>query len=146
MLHRKKSKLYTFLFLAALTLLSAFSTTAQQKDAAKPRTFKMGEYTMKQYYFVMLIKGPRRDEVKDTAAINRLQEGHMANMDRMAKMGKLMTAGPFGDDGNWRGIFILDCETEQEAKDLLATDPMIKAGRLAYEMHPWWTAMNAVFK
>jgi uncharacterized protein YciI len=136
------------LILTVIAIMLGIPAFAQDKAAkpAKPRSFKMGEYTMKQYYFVMLVKGKDRDKITDTAVINKLQAGHMANMDRLAKEGKLMVAGPFGDDGNWRGIFILDCETEAEAKALLATDPAINAGRLDYEMHPWWTAMNSVFK
>lgn len=106
----------------------------------------MGEYTIKQYYFVMLTKGARRDEIKDTAIINKLQAGHMSNMERLSKEGKLMLAGPFGDDGNWRGIFVFDAENEDEVRSMLATDPAIMAGRLDYEIHPWYTAMNSVFK
>ena len=102
--------------------------------------------TLKEYYFVMLTSGPDRDKVKDTAVINKLQAGHMANMKRLFNAGKLLVAGPFGDDSNWRGIFIFDCETQLEVETLLATDPAIKAGRLAYEIHPWWTGMNSVFK
>lgn len=124
-------------------LLFSLIAAAQKKDS---KTFKMGEYTIKQYYFVMLTKGARRDEIKDTAIINKLQAGHMANMERLSKEGKLMLAGPFGDDGNWRGIFVFDAESEDEVKGLLATDPAIKAGRLDYEIHPWYTAMNSVFK
>jgi uncharacterized protein YciI len=104
-----------------------------------------GEY-LKKYYFVMLTKGPRRDEIKDTAAINNIQRGHMANMDRLHKMGKLVVAGPFDEDINWRGIFVFDCNTEDEVKKRLATDPAIAAGRLAYEVHAWWTQQGTVFK
>lgn len=59
---------------------------------------------MKQYYFVMLTKGERRSEITDTAKINDIQRGHMANINRLAEMGKIAVAGPFGDNGNWRGI------------------------------------------
>lgn len=118
-----------------------------------PKTFTMpscpgctDSVTVKQYYFVMLTSGPDRDKIKDAAAISKLQEGHMANIRRLYKEGKLLLAGPFGDDKQWRGIFVFDCETQEEVEQLLATDPMIKAGRLAYEIHPWWTGMNSVFK
>jgi uncharacterized protein YciI len=130
------------LFIAALLLLSVSGVYAQ----AKAKTFKDGDYEMKQYYFVMLTKGARRGEITDTAKINEIQRGHMANIDRLAKMGKILVAGPFGDDGNWRGLFIFNCETEAEVKQLLETDPAIAAGRLAYEVHPWWTAKNCTFK
>lgn len=61
-------------------------------------------------------------------------------------MGKLLVAGPFGDEGNCRGIFILDCKDQAEAENILKTDAAITSGRLAYEIHPWWTAKNEVFK
>lgn len=131
------------LVLPVFLLFFSVGGFAQKKE---PKTFKMGEYTIKQYYFVMLTKGARSDEIKDTAIINKLQAGHMANMDRLSKEGKLMLAGPFGDDGNWRGVFVFDAESEDEVKSMLATDPAIKAGRLDYEIHPWYTAMNGVFK
>ena len=101
---------------------------------------------MKQYYFVLLTKGARRGEITDTARINELQRGHMANIERLAKEGKIIVTGPFGDDGNWRGIFIFDCETQEEVEKLLQTDPAIAAGRMAYERHPWWTAKGTTFK
>ncbi len=136
------------LMVIAAFLLVAFSPPAlsQQTKKAEPKTFRMGKYTIKQYYFVMLTRGQKRGDITDTAIINKLQAGHMANMERLSNEGKLMLAGPFGDDGNWRGIFVLDAATEEEARNLLATDPMIKAGRLDYEIHPWYTAMNSVFK
>jgi uncharacterized protein YciI len=130
-------------FLLVFILLSSILSIAQEK---KEKTFKAGEYTMKQYYFVMLTKGPRRAEITDTARINELQRGHMANIDRLAKEGKIIVAGPFGDDGNWRGIFVFDCETQDEVEKHLKTDPAIAAGRMAYEIHPWWTAKGTTFK
>lgn len=132
---------YIIYFLFSLTIYN--TANGQNK---KEKTFKDGEYTMKQYYFVMLTKGERRNEITDTAIINKLQAGHLANIGKLAKAGKILVAGPFGDDGNWRGIFIFDCETKEEVEQLLNTDPAIAAGRLAYEIHPWWTAKNAVFK
>lgn len=61
---------------------------------------------MKQYWFVMLKRGSKRDQSAEEA--KQLQAGHMANMQAYATMGKLQIAGPFMDDGDWRGIFILD--------------------------------------
>ncbi len=70
----------------------------------------------------------------------------MANINAMANSHKLLVAGPFGDDTQWRGILILDCKDQAEAEGLLKKDPAIIAGRLSYEIHPWWTAKNEVFK
>jgi uncharacterized protein len=99
---------------------------------------------MKQYYFVMLKKGPNR--ANDEAGAKKIQEGHMAHIEATAKSGKLTVAGPFGDEGEWRGILIYDVATEAEAKALCDADPAVKAGRLVCEIHPWWTQTGATFK
>ena len=103
-------------------------------------------FELKQYWFVMLTKGKNRKDIKDNAVINKIQQAHIDNIMRLAKLGKLIVAGPFGDDTNWRGIFIFDCKTKEETEDLLKTDPAIKAGRLGYEIHPWWSGKNCLFK
>ena len=71
----------------------------------------------------MLSTGSNR--TYDSATAAKIQEGHMAKMNRLYYDGKLKVAGPFGDDGNWRGIFIFDCKTKEEVEDLLKTDPAI---------------------
>lgn len=122
------------IFLAILLCVS-FIAEAQDKSP-EPR--------IRKYWFVMLLRGTNRTQ--DSATAVKLQQGHMANMDTMYYAGKLKVAGPFGDDGNWRGIFIFDCETKEEVEKLLAQDPAIAAGRLAYEIHPWYTEPTGNFK
>jgi uncharacterized protein len=129
-----------FLIVFIAVLFSGFSFG--QTDSTKPKP----KYEMKQYWFVMLVKGKERDKITDTTVLKQLQAGHMANMQRLADLGKLNVAGPFGDDGNWRGIFIFDCITKEEVEGYLKTDPAIAAGRMDYEIHPWWTAKGTVFK
>jgi len=46
-------------------------------------------------------------------------------------------AGPFGDNGDLRGIFVFRVGSLKEAQDLAATDPMIKIDRLRLELHEW---------
>ena len=92
----------------------------------------------------MLTKGANRTQ--DSVTAEKIQEGHMANITRLHKMGKILVAGPFGDDSNWRGIFIFDCATKEEVEEYLKSDPAIKAGRLGYDIRPWYTAKNCVFK
>lgn len=137
--------LLTFLLLITISL----SAEAQKKKSKVIVTHLSPadkESALRQYYFVMLMKGSRRDEIIDTAKINRIQAGHIANIDRLAKEGKLILAGPFMDDINWRGIFIMNCATEKEAEELLATDPAIATGRLTYEIYRWATMKNCLFK
>lgn len=96
---------------------------------------------MKQYFLVLLKRGPIRNHDSTTAA--KLQAGHLANIDRLYKEGKIDIAGPFGHDGDLRGIFIFNCETYDEVITLCSTDPAIKAGRLAAEIYPWWAGKGS---
>ena len=121
-----------------MTVLAGnFSANAQNelKPAnAEPRA----EQRIKQFWFVMLLKGNNRTQ--DSATAVKLQEGHMANIGKLYKEGKLKVAGPFGDDGNWRGVFIFDVTSKEEVELLLKGDPAIAAGRLSYEINHWYTA------
>lgn len=58
-------------------------------------------------------------------------------MAEQSKEGKLVVAGPFTVDTPRRGIVVYRVPTLEEAKQRAEGDPMIKAGRLAVELHPW---------
>lgn len=64
---------------------------------------------------------------------DKLMEGHMANIERLAKEGKLVVAGPFEGGG---GIFVLKTNSVEEAKSWLTTDPAVKAERWRMEYLP----------
>ncbi|HKG61892.1 MAG TPA: YciI family protein [Pyrinomonadaceae bacterium] len=87
-------------------------------------------------YFAFLTRGEKWTPEK-TPATEEIQKGHMANINRLADMKKLIAAGPFGDDGRLRGIFVFRVGSLEEAKALTATDPAVQAGRLAMELHTW---------
>jgi uncharacterized protein YciI len=89
-------------------------------------------------YLAFLKKGPNRKEGDgDTPEVKDLQKAHIANINRLAETKKLVVAGPFGDDGVFRGIFVFRVASLKEAEDLCASDPMIKIGRLAVDLYPW---------
>ena len=117
-----------------LTNIAAGQTTGKKENPADQ---------LRQYWFVMLTRGENRTH--DSATAVKIQAGHLANITRLYYEGKIKVAGPFGDNGHWRGIFIFDCNTKEEVEGLLKTDPAIAAGRLGYEIHPWWTAANGSF-
>lgn len=89
-----------------------------------------------QTYFAFLTRGEKWTAEK-TPATEEIQKGHMANINRLAEMKKLIAAGPFGDNGRLRGIFVFRVGSLEEARALTATDPAVQAGRLAVEIHPW---------
>ena len=92
--------------------------------------------TMMTAYLAFLVRGDKwtPEKTPETAAI---QKAHMDNINRLAEMKKLVVAGPFGDNGTLRGIFVFRVNSIEEARELAATDPAVKAGRLALQIHPW---------
>ena len=66
--------------------------------------------------------------------VDKIMQGHMVNINRLAKEGKLVVAGPFEGGG---GIFILNTTSVDEAKEWLSTDPGIQANRWNVELLPY---------
>lgn len=130
-------RLYIFLFF----LFSGIALYAKPKQKVSADSIKK---EMKQYYFVLLTKG--NDRTQDSATAAQIQKAHLENIGRLAKEGKIIVAGPFGDDGNWRGIFIFDAASKEEVEQLLQTDAAVASGRLSFEIHPWWTQTGTTFR
>ena len=93
---------------------------------------------MQQYFIAFLKRGPNRSQGEEEA--NKLQAAHLAHLGKMYELGYADISGPFGDDGDIRGITIYNVPTLKMADSLANSDPMVKAGRLVIEMHPWWAA------
>jgi uncharacterized protein YciI len=95
------------------------------------------DYGMKSYILVILKTGSNQTTDKDF--ISKCFRGHMENIGRLVEEGKLIVAGPLGkNDKTYRGIFILDVKTIEEAQSLLQTDMAIKEGLLDAELYPWY--------
>ena len=93
---------------------------------------------MQQYFIAFLKRGPIRSKTKEEA--DSLQTLHLAHLARMYELGFADISGPFGDDGDIRGITIYNTPTLEMADSLANMDPAVKSGRLVIEMHPWWAA------
>ena len=95
-------------------------------DEKLAKSLNADEYGMKQYVFCILKTGSNTTAAAEEKS--NLFKGHMANINRLAQEGKLVVAGPFlKNDRNYRGIYIFNVSTIEEAKVLVATDPAIKA-------------------
>ncbi len=92
---------------------------------------------MREYYFVELLRIPDRP-VLDSSTSAKIQSAHLNNIDSLHQAGKLVLAGPFGDDKGG-GILILKAESLEEATNMCDSDPAIKNGRLNYTVRPWWS-------
>lgn len=136
-----------FLIIALLTINLIFGQTTTKKDTtiANPNydqvlANKLGgdDYGMKSYFLVILKTGA--NTTADKALTNESFKGHMDNINRLVKEGKLIVAGPLGkNEKTYRGIFILNnLKSMEEAKALLQTDLAIKNGLLDYEIFTWY--------
>lgn len=131
-----------------LCLLSAPSDAAQPVDTAPQTTpvptfdadlaSKVGADAdgMRGFVFVLLKTGPKR--VADGAERDEMFKGHFANINRLAAEGKLVLAGPFDGTGGWRGMFVLATQDIEEAKRLVASDPVIQKGEMIAEYHAYF--------
>jgi uncharacterized protein YciI len=107
------------------------------RDAALATRLGADERGMRAYVLVVLRTGPTR--VPDGAAREAMFAGHFANMERLAKEGKLVLAGPFTQDPDgWRGLFVFAVADVDEARRLVATDPVIVQGEMVAEYHRWY--------
>lgn len=113
-----------------------------QYDAELAKKLGADAYGMKKYVMAFLKEGPYRE--KDPAKAAALQKAHLKNIIRLANEGKLVIAGPFLDDQPVEGIFVFNVATIEEARELTATDPAIKAGSLIMELRPWYASAALV--
>ncbi len=130
----------TFILLTVLTLFCNLSFA--QKDT----TEKTKAEKIKQFWLVILKTGPKDKEITDSAERSKIFAGHFANMERLYNDGILKVAGPFGkNDFTWRGLFILDCKTKEEAESFVKTDPSIASGVFIVDIVPWYGEPSGSF-
>jgi uncharacterized protein YciI len=124
---RIRSLLSSLIILAALAppLFAQSPTPGDDRSASTTR-----------YYLAFLLRGAKWTPAS-TPETEQIQKAHMAHIGEMARAGHLVAAGPFGDNGELRGVFIFQVETMEQAKALTEADPAVKAGRLRMEIHQW---------
>jgi uncharacterized protein YciI len=116
---------------------SAVAPPVPAFDAELAKRLGADERGMRSYVLVVLKTGPTR--VPDGPAREAMFAGHFANMERLAKAGKLALAGPFAKDPDgWRGLFVFAVADIEEARQLVATDPVIVNGEMVAEYHRWY--------
>lgn len=130
-------------------LLASCASAPKCPPVAPPATTTAappsGELEMRSYFLVLLRRGPAWTAEK-TPETKKLFEGHMANIEAMAKAGKLLIAGPMDADPADKtavaGIFLFDVPTKEEVIELMAGDPAIAAKRLVPEVLTWYGPSN----
>lgn len=136
-----RALLYILFFVATIVSCNNENQTPQQSgiekkyDVNTDTSLHTGE--MKRYWLVLLQKGPNRNQ--DSISAEKIQAAHMANINRLAKEGKLVMAGPIGIEDDLRGIFLMNCADSSEVENFVRTDSAVITGRLVMKYYPWWT-------
>ncbi|WP_428235684.1 YciI family protein [Gracilimonas sp.] len=130
------------------TLLSLPLLAQEADSTAQPETFEYewaGEkMTMQKYFIVFLKSGPERSQTEEEAM--KLQREHLAYLGGLYEEGIINLNGPTDGTGDIRGFSVYNVATIEQAREYAENDPMVKAGRLVVEVHPWWLAKGSGVK
>ena len=111
---------------------------AEKFDEELAKKLGADQRGMRKYVLCILKTGPKDAEIQGDAR-KEIFAGHFANINRLADEGKLSVAGPFGkNEKAYRGLYIFNVETVEEAEKLVVLDPAVKAGVFVAEMTPWY--------
>lgn len=128
---------YELIRVEPVTRVEDTTTTNPNYDPVLAEQLGADDYGMKSYILVLLKSGSNPGT--DPDLVQSSFRGHMANIGRLVDEGKLVVAGPLGKNENsYRGIFILNVSTIEEAEELLQSDPAIEAGLLDADLYPWY--------
>jgi uncharacterized protein YciI len=124
------------MWIAAATAQTAAEPPKPAFDAELAQRLGADEHGMRSYVLVILKTGPKR--MPDGPERNEMFKGHFDNMNRLAQEGKLAVAGPLDGVEGRRGIFVLAVKDLDEARALVATDPVIVHGEMVAEVHKFY--------
>jgi uncharacterized protein YciI len=126
--------------LAILCGFLAFSSlpVAAQSDPELAKSLGGNENGMKKYVLVILKTGPNKMPAGPER--DAMFKGHFANITRLADEKKLAVAGPLDGVDGWRGVFVFATPDIEEAKKLVATDPVIINGEMIAEYHAFYSS------
>jgi uncharacterized protein len=110
------------------------ATADEPEQAAPPKEFDT-------YALVILRSGDAPQKPMDRKLLGQ----HLGHLKKMARLGKLVVAGPLDHqpDPSMRGLALYKTSLE-EAKTLAEEDPAVKAGHLKVEVMTWHTEKGAL--
>ena len=128
---------FSLMLLLAASLIAAGQEANHEYDSTLARQLGADERGMKTYILVILKTGPA--DIQDKELRDSLFAGHFANMDRLAAEKKLVLAGPMSsNERQYRGIFLYDVKTLEEAEEFLKDDPTVTSGIFEIELYRWY--------
>ncbi|MDR7086127.1 uncharacterized protein YciI [Aeromicrobium panaciterrae] len=96
-------------------------------------------------YTLVILRRPADSPNLPEEELDRLQSLHLAHRAELREQGLIVANGPFLEqsDESLRGMSIFTCDLVEAAR-LNELDPLVIAGRLAYEVMEWWIAADTL--
>jgi len=96
-------------------------------------------------FTMCLLRRPPDAPQLPEADLDRLQAAHLAYRAELKRQGKIVANGPFGEqtDVSLRGMSIFTTSIAEAAR-LNDDDPLVRAGRLGYDLFEWWVAAGTL--
>jgi uncharacterized protein YciI len=104
---------------------------------ARNYIFKPEEPAMTKTFFIGFLQKSKTWTPEVTEETKKIGEGHMAHIGKMAADGHLALAGPFMNNGFFRGVFIFKTADLETAKNVSSQDPVIRSGRMEINIYKW---------
>ena len=113
--------------------LAGHAVTVYNRNATKAQAWGANDNGLRHYTMVLLKTGPKR--MPDGPARDEMFKGHFANMQRLAREGLLVYAGPLDGVDGLRGLFIFATTDLDAARKAVETDPVVSNGEMVAELH-----------
>jgi uncharacterized protein YciI len=96
-------------------------------------------------YTVVVLRRPADAPEMSDEDLDALQARHLAHRAELRRQGLVVVNGPFDEqtDESYRGMSIFACDPARAAR-LSDADPLVVAGRLAYDVMEWWVAAGSL--
>ena len=96
-------------------------------------------------YTVVVLRRPVDAPEMSEEELDALQAQHLAHRAELRRQGKVVVNGQFDEqtDPSYRGMSIFACDLVEAAR-LSDADPLVVAGRLAYDVMEWWVAAGSL--
>jgi uncharacterized protein YciI len=96
-------------------------------------------------YTVVVLRRPAGAPEMSDEELDALQARHLAHRAELRRQGLVVVNGPFDEqsDQSYRGMSIFACDPAEAAR-LSDADPLVVAGRLAYDVMEWWVGAESL--
>ena len=96
-------------------------------------------------YTVVVLRRPADAPDLPEEELAALQSKHLAHRAELGRQGLVVANGPFDEqsDPSYRGMSVFTCDPAEAAR-LSDDDPLVVAGRLAYDVMEWWVRAGAL--